>query len=217
MQPTETPYALSPRVTLFAFVGVLVALAASGVLLLMSRPTPTAITIIPPEPTVTPLPSVTPAPLQIYVTGAVASPQQVVQLPVGSRVQDALTAAGGTLPNADLERVNLADILRDGDQVHVPLQAQAAAEIGAGVVDVGAQVADEAELATPARVQTLNINTATLAELTTLPRIGEVTAARIIAYREANGAFSELAQLGEVEGIGDATLTSLAPLIRFSD
>jgi competence protein ComEA len=155
------------------------------------------IVINPPLPTATPAPSATPPPITVYITGAVATPDQLLALPAGSRVQDALTAAGGALPEADLERVNLASRLHDGDQVDVPDKSEQAAlptANTAGVVDV---------------------NSATAAELATLPGIGDSLAERIVAYREANGAFADLNALDAVEGIGPGLLADIQNLVRF--
>lgn len=189
---------LSPRGTIIAFIVVALAIIGGAALLLATRPEPVQITINPPIPTSTPEPTNTPGPILVYVTGAVQQPEQTLTLPAGSRVQDALDAAGGTTENADLTRVNLAQILRDGDQVHVP-------EIGAAVV---------VETATPSG-GLLRINSATLDELTTLPGVGPALAQRIIAYREANGPFADLAALDEVSGVGPALLEQLEPLLLF--
>jgi len=107
---------------LIVAVATLVGVAA----LLHNRPKPVTITVLPPEPTAipsaTPIPTgtPTPGPYTVYVTGAVASPEAVITLPFGSRVLHALEAVGGPLPGADLERINLAGQLNDGDQIHVP-------------------------------------------------------------------------------------------------
>ncbi|MGQ9468181.1 MAG: SLBB domain-containing protein [Anaerolineae bacterium] len=77
------------------------------------------ITVITPEPTATPTPTPTPAPLRVYVTGAVQAPD-VYLLPVGSLVKDAVLAAGGPAPDADLDRINLARQLEDQQQIYVP-------------------------------------------------------------------------------------------------
>ena len=107
--------------------GVLALAIAGGVLaLLTNRPEPATITIIPPEPTAipsaTPIPSSTPTPgpFLVYITGAVERPNALVTLEYGSRVVDALRAAGGSRADADLDRVNLAQRVADGDQIHVP-------------------------------------------------------------------------------------------------
>ncbi len=192
----------SPRTTIIGFVIVIILIVGGAVLLLASRPQPVQITINPPLPTATPLPTNTPSPLQIYVTGAVAQPETIVLVPVGSRVQDVLEAAGGTTEDADLQRVNLADIVRDGDQIHVP-----------SLIEVTAEA--EIILPTPSGGEVIYINTATLEELMTLPGIGEKTAQDILDYREANGNFASIEDLDEVPGIGPATLEELASLISF--
>ena len=116
------------------FLLIAVALIAGAAVLLWRRPEPATLTILPPEPTPIPSPTLipsatpTPGPYAVYVTGAVASPESVVMLPYRSRVIDALEAVGGPLDNADLERVNLAQILEDGDQIHVPTQEPGADE-----------------------------------------------------------------------------------------
>jgi competence protein ComEA len=212
-QPTNTP----TIVTIIMFFVVTAAIIGGGVLLLQTRPEPVEVVIHPPIPTATPLPTATPSPLTVYVTGAVATPEQLVELPPDSRVSDAIAAAGGATDNADLTRVNLADTLRDGAQVHVPARPVATqmATVEAGIVDLAPTVAAAEGLATPITPERINVNTATIEELITLPGIGEVTAERIIAYREENGAFSTLADLDNVSGIGSATLENIAALVTF--
>jgi competence protein ComEA len=112
-------------------------------------------------------------------------------------VQDALEAVGGMTDQADVEQVNLAGILRDGDQVHVPLKGQ------------------EAVLATPSGGEVVRINTATAEELDTLPGVGPSLAQRIIEYRDANGAFQNLDELDAVEGIGPSLLDEIRELVVF--
>lgn len=187
----------SPRATLILFVVVTLALIGGAALLLLTRPQPVQITINPPVPTSTPEPTATPAPITVYVTGAVNQPDTLITLPPGSRVQAALDAAGGMTDSADLERVNLAGILHDGDQVHVP-------EIGVSEA-----------IPTPSGGGIVHINTATAEDLMTLPGVGPATAERIIAYREANGPFADLAALDAVSGIGPAMLAQLEGLVAF--
>jgi competence protein ComEA len=112
-------------------------------------------------------------------------------------VADALALAGGTTESADLERVNLADRLHDGAQIHVPEQ--------------GATV----DLATRVGGRVVYINDADAEELMTLPGIGPTLAEAILTYRAANGTFADLAALDAVEGIGPALLADLEPLISF--
>jgi len=188
----------SPRTTIAVFVAVIVMIAAGAALVLGLRPPPVQITINPPVPTATPGPTATPAPITVYVTGAVARPQSLVTLPAGSRVQDALAAAGGAAAEADLNAVNLAGLLRDGDQVFVPALSAAGNP-----------------LPTTMGGPKVRINLATAEELDALPGIGASTAAAIVAYREQNGPFTALADLDNVEGIGPALLEDIADLIVF--
>jgi competence protein ComEA len=189
----------SPVITVVAFLIFALAVIAGGVLIWLNQPVPVQITINPPAATATPAPTATAGPILVYVTGAVNNPQTTVSLPPGSRVQDAIEAAGGLTADADLERVNLAGILHDGDQIHVPSIGEATetilpTETGGGIV---------------------YINTATLEELMTLPGIGQATAQAILDYREANGRFASLEDLDNVEGIGPATLEEIGPLLSF--
>lgn len=176
--------------TVLVFGVVVLALLAGAILLLTSRPDPVQITILPPPPTATP------PPLQIYVTGAVQNPQQRWSLPPGSRVADALTAAGGPLASADLTRINLAAPLLDGEQLHVPLIGEVLAP-------------------TDSAAGLLRINSATQADLETLPGVGPALAGRIIDYRTQSGRIENCEQLDEVSGIGPALLEQLCPLLRF--
>lgn len=191
----------SERNVILSFVVVSLALIGGIVLLVMSQPEPIQITVNPPAPTVTPPPTATASPLLIYVTGAVAEPEQTVSLPPESRVSDAIEAAGGTTENADLTRVNLAGVLRDGDQVHVPV--------------IEAVEAEPVITATASGGGIIPINSATIDELQTLPGIGPALAERIIAYREENGPFADVEALDAVSGIGPALLEGLDGLIVF--
>lgn len=189
---------LSAKAAILLFFALLSLIVVAGALLWVSRPDPVVITIHPPPPTDAPMPTATPGPLHVYVTGAVENPQQTYILPVGSRVVDAVEAAGGPTDDADLTRINLAGLLRDGDQIHLP------------AVD-----ADASDLPTPMGGEKVRINSATQAELESLPGIGQVTAARIIEYREQAGSFEDLDDLDEVPGIGPATLENLRDLVVF--
>lgn len=188
----------SSRLTLVALIIVALLIIGGGALLLASRPEPVQITINPPLPTSTPLPTATPSPILVYVTGEVNQPENTIELPFGSRVMDAISASGGMTNNADASRVNLAGVLRDGDQVHVPSISN-----------------EENSVPTPSGGGIVYVNTATLEELQTLPGIGPATAQNIIDYREVNGPFTQLEELDNVLGIGTGTLDELQELVAF--
>jgi competence protein ComEA len=133
----------------------------------------------------------------VDVAGKVRRPG-IVRLPLGSRVVDALEAAGGARRGADLTGLNLARVLSDGEQVLVGVPAAA----GPPVAAPGATVAGGV---------LVNLNTATQPELETLPGVGPVTATSILEWRAEHGAFSSVDELLEVSGIGDATLAEIAP------
>ncbi|MDY6877954.1 MAG: helix-hairpin-helix domain-containing protein [Chloroflexota bacterium] len=156
-----------------------------------------------PHPTVTPLPTPTPAPIRVHVSGAVRQPA-VYELSSGSIVQDAVDAAGGPAADADLDHINLALELEDQQQVYVPCQGETnpPPSVSGGASGGGGSV-----------VPLVNINTATTAELETLPRIGPVTAQHIVDYREANGSFQSIEEIQDVPGIGPATFEGLEDLI----
>lgn len=193
----------SSRINLIALIIVVVLIIGGSVLLLSSRPETVQITIHPPIPTSTPEPSATPAPILVYVTGEVNQPETTVEIPFGSRVMDAITSAGGVTDNADQTRVNLAGILRDGDQVHVPAVIRDDDTIAEGI------------LPTPSGENVIYINTATLEELQTLPGVGPALAQRIIDYRDDNGSIISLEDLDNVSGIGSSILENLSELIAF--
>jgi competence protein ComEA len=137
----------------------------------------------------------------VDVAGKVRRPGITV-LDSGARLVDALEAAGGARPGVDLSGLNLARVLVDGEQILVGVAAQVAAPPAA---PPGAPAAAAGTL--------VNINTAGLAELETLPEVGPVTAQAIITWREANGGYTAVDELLEVDGIGEATLEAMAPFV----
>lgn len=150
--------------------------------------------------------------LVIDVVGQVIRPG-IVRLPVGSRVVDALTAAGGPGPHAAVDQVNLARPLVDGEQIVIPRPGQALTGGGsgpgpAGTGQPGGQPGSAG--AGPA----LDLNLATESQLDGLPGIGPVLAGRIVAWRVAHSRFSRVDELAEVGGIGDKLLLQLTPLVR---
>lgn len=139
-----------------------------------------------------------PSTVFIHVFGAVTAPG-LVELPEGSRVADAIEAAGGLAEGADSASVNLARVVADGEQVAVGSSVAAEGEAAAGAPAAGSGK--------------VSINSATEAELQSLPGIGEATAAKIVADRKANGPFASLEDLTRVSGIGQKKYEALAELI----
>ncbi len=173
-------------------------------------------TLILPPPAVTPTPAPTPTPtprppLVVYVSGQVRRPG-VYTLPPGSRLADALKAAGGPAREADLEAVNLAAPLADGVHLRIPAQGERCppppVSEGTGLENAPS-AGGGGDPAFP-----IDLNTATAAELEALPRVGPATAARIVAWREEHGPFRRVEDLLEVPGIGPATLERLRPYVR---
>lgn len=128
------------------------------------------------------------ATIRVYVCGAVANPG-VVEIPQGSRVEDALEAAGGFGAEAGREAVNLADWVSDGQKLYFPREGEAA---------------EESTAQSQAAPGLVNINTADMETLCTLPGIGESRARDIISYREANGGFEACEDIMKVPGIKTA-------------
>jgi competence protein ComEA len=147
-------------------------------------------------------PGATPGSTEVVVdvAGKVRRPGIVVLDP-GSRVVDALEAAGGARPGADLTGLNLARLLVDGEQILV------------GVPPVPGIVASAAGSPGPEPGPLVDLNTAGLEQLDTLPGVGPVTAQAILDWRAAHGGFQSVDQLLDVDGIGEKTLAELAPLV----
>ena len=171
-----------------------------GVLIFLRRPQPPELTITSPPPTATPLPTPTPRPLRVYVSGAVAQPD-VYHLPADSIVKDAIEAAGGATSEADLDRINLALSLADGQHIYVPRPGEENPHVSpptepsrAGGFTTGGKI---------------NINTASQSELETLPGIGPSKAQGIIEKRP----YSTIEEIKEVPGIGEATFQQIKDLI----
>jgi competence protein ComEA len=134
--------------------------------------------------------------LAVDIRGAVSTPG-VVYVDPGARLIDVVNEAGGLAPNADLSLINLSSRVTDGQLIVLPTAASGIKQ-------------DES---TDDRI---NINTATTSELTELPGIGDVLAARIVAYREANGPFQSVDELANVEGISANKVEELRPYARVS-
>ena len=181
---------------------VLINLAVVGALhFWLQRPAPEPLEILPPPaPSPALAPTVAPPSLRVHVTGAVLHPD-VYRLPAASIVTDALEAAGGAATDADLTRINLAQELRDQQQVYVPRIGERDVPPATPLRRQGT-TADADRPAAP--TAGININTATAAELDVLPGIGPLLSQQIVDWREAHGPFATIADIKQVPGIGDA-------------
>ena len=166
----------------------------------------------------------TPQIITVHVAGAVKNPG-VYRLKYGSRINDGLVAAGGATSAANLDVINLATVLNEGEQIYVPKRGekphvitnrpQAGVSGGVGGVSGGGGGAAGAGGATnSATSQQININLASVVELEQLPGVGPATAKAIVAYREKFGAFLKVEDLLKVRGIGPAKLSEILPRAR---
>ena len=149
--------------------------------------------------------------LFVHVVGEVNNPG-VVEVTAGTRVRDAIEAAGGATDDAVLAALNLARTLVDGEQIVVPDAKSAESMLASGGA-VSSQAGQPGAGSAGDAVSLVNINTATSEQLQMLPSIGPATAQRIIAWREANGPFVAIDQLLEVSGIGPKTFEGLRDLV----
>ncbi len=181
-------------------IGIAAGVLASGLVLLVSRPPRGESIILTPPPTT--------ASLVVHISGAVADPG-AYHLPAHSRVQDAVQSAGGFLPEADEQAVNLAAFLQDGEKLSIPTQAPTRTVTGNQPAAAPANPTAAANI--PGGL--VDINSASQSELESLPGIGPVIAGRIIAYRQDHGAFASIQDIQDVSGIGPATFARLQDLI----
>lgn len=152
----------------------------------------------------------------VHVAGAVKK-AGVVRLPRGSRVHEAIAAAGGPSPEADPDRLNLASLLEDGQKIYVPRRGEAApADTSAPAGTSGPGAAEAEGTAGPAGEGSggkINLNTATAEELAELPKVGPVLAQRIVDWRTQQGPFKSPEELDAVDGVGPKMLETLLPLV----
>jgi competence protein ComEA len=171
---------------LFITYGILIGLLAAAVIWLAASP--------PRGEPITLMPTPTPGLITVHVSGAVLTPG-VYSLPAGSRVEDAVLAAGGFAPGAEEDGLNLAAEVADGQKVDVP-----------GIVSTSHVNAGR-----------VNINTATADELDALPGIGPTTAQAIVDYRLEHGNFASIQEIQNVPGIGPATYDKIKDYITVGD
>jgi competence protein ComEA len=199
--------------------GVVCGLLGAAVVLLSGQP--------PPGEPITLLPAPTEALWVIHVSGAVNQPG-VYRLPRNSRVQDAIQVAGNVSSDADIQVINLAAFLQDGQLLYIPalpptpspgepmpiVQPTTSASKASATPSRKTYPTPTGELTyNPAFANRININTATLEELDTLPGIGPALAQRIIDYRSTNGSFASIEDIQKVDGIGPAKFEKIKDLI----
>lgn len=152
------------------------------------------------------------AKLVVHVSGAVATPG-VIELPAGSRVDDAITAAGGARSDADLDALNLARPATDGERIHVPVPGEpppaAAGQAASSAPASGGSTSGAAAGGTSSGGGAININTADATQLDELPGVGPAIAQRIVEHRQTAGPFRSVDDLQDVPGIGPSTLDKI--------
>jgi competence protein ComEA len=182
-------------------IGVLFGMLCAGLILLVSKPKPGRSILLRPPPT--------PAPVVVNVDGAIIYPG-VYSLPVHSRVEDAVEAAGGFTENARPGSINLAALVEDGSHIYVPYQSPGNSsnpdnEVGTYTMSESGEM-----------IVLININQAALEVLITLPGIGPVTAEKIISYREEQ-TFTRIEEIQKVPGIGPSTYQEIEMLITVGE
>ena len=200
-----------------AAVATLAVVAVVAALLLVGRSTPRPVVVLPrADPAAAPTtagaggadPRRAEETVTVHAAGALVRPGVYV-LPAEARVADAVAAAGGPSPEADLDQLNLATRLVDGDRVYVPRKGEAIA------APPGPSPGSPAGGATATtRAQVLDLNAATAAQLEALPGVGPSLAAAIVEHRTRHGRFRSVDDLVDVPGIGPAKLAALRPLVR---
>ncbi|HEX6384456.1 MAG TPA: helix-hairpin-helix domain-containing protein [Anaerolineae bacterium] len=192
-----------------------------GGMTMTNRVRPAPIVIVPPEPTPLPEPTATPGPIRVFVSGQVAAPA-VYELPPASIVQQAVEAAGGFTETANTAIVNLAQTLVDGAHVYVPAEGEETVAAPMAVVNQPATAVESSSAESPLAAAgsadgLVNINTATLEQLDTLPGVGPAIAQRIIDHRDANGPFATIEAVMDVSGIGEGRFEQMKDLITVGE
>ncbi|HNB39919.1 MAG TPA: ComEA family DNA-binding protein [Anaerolineales bacterium] len=190
---------------LYTLVGVMAGFALAGLLLFISR--------APAGEPIKLLPAPTKEPIAVHVVGAVPRPG-LYEFAEGSRVQDAIDAAGGLLASASVDTINLAALLEDGQQLNIPFKAGEEPSTSNSSDDTSLVLPGATEASSSGSSQDLiNINTASVEELDSLPGIGPTIAQRIIDYRDENGPFQTIEDILNVSGVGPSTFDQIKDLI----
>lgn len=192
---------------LTVLLGIMAGFALAGLLFFVSRAPAGEAIVLQPAPTK--------APIAVHVIGAVPRPG-LYEFVEGARVQDAINAAGGLLATANVDSINLAALLQDGQQLNIPYQsgAQSAQDEPSTSVELpGGEEEQNSNSDSSEGGDLININTASLEELDSLPGIGPTIAQRIINYREENGPFNTIEDIMNVSGVGPSTFEEIQDLI----
>lgn len=180
--------------------GILIGLMAAGIILIVAAP-PRGIAV-----SLAPMP--TRQPIVVHVDGAVFSPGVYSLLP-GSRVLDAIEAAGGLIETANSQSINMARLLQDGEQIYVSDFVLSQSDDQQPSLDNQ----DTPQITIESVIYPININTAQAIDLETLPGIGPQKALDIIAYRNRNGPFEQIDDIIKINGIGEGTFAQIQELI----
>jgi competence protein ComEA len=192
---------------LYSLVGVMAGFALAGLLMFVSR-APAG------EPIVL-LPAPTKEPIAVHVIGAVPRPG-LYEFAEGARIQDAINAAGGLLASANVDTINLAALLEDGQQLSIPYKSGEEPSVTGGEDENNSLVLPgetEQPQTSGDDAERININTASLEELDSLPGIGPTIAQRIVDYRDENGPFQTIEDIMNVSGVGPSTFDNIKDLI----
>ena len=193
---------------LYTLVGVMAGFALAGFLLFVSR--------APAGEPIMLLPAPTKAPIAVHVIVAVPRPG-LYEFAEGARVQDAIDAAGGLLASANVDTINLAALLQDGQQLDIPYKSGEAPSTTSSNTNESPLVLPGATgESSTVNEDLVNINTASAQELDSLPGIGPTIAQRIIDYRNENGPFQKIEDILNVSGIGPSTYDEIKDLITVS-
>ncbi len=193
---------------LYVLLGVMAGFVLAGVLIFVSRAPAGQPILLQPAPTK--------VPVAVHVVGAVPRPG-LYEFAEGARVQDAIDASGGLLTSANVDAINLAALLVDGEQLTIPYKEGEEPVVGADTTSSGPDLPNSNSTGSDSsgseNADLININTASLEELDSLPGVGPTTAQRIIDYRNTNGPFTTIDEIMDVSGIGPATYDEIKDLI----
>lgn len=192
---------------LYSLVGVMAGFALAGMLMFISR-----------APSGDPIelqPAPTKEPIAVHIIGAVPRPG-LYEFAEGARIQDAINAAGGLLASANVDTINLAALLEDGQQLSIPYKSGEEPSVTGGEDENNSLVLPgetEQPQTSGDGAERININTASLEELDSLPGIGPTIAQRIVDYRDENGPFQTIEDIMNVSGVGPSTFDNIKDLI----